>query len=121
LSEDVTGRDALAQHIHHSLTRAVRVVVAATVSTGGCRRAGQAHAERLSDAGHSVRSEHATARALARSNSAFDAVQIFLTHGAGFAGAHSFEGIDDGELLFSTVFKFHPAGGNRAGVEEDRG
>ena len=78
LRHDLTGRDAQPEQPDDGLAGAHRVVVAAAVDRGGRRRAGQRHAERLTDRGHGVGREHATAGALARTGLALDLAEVVL-------------------------------------------
>ena len=121
LGHDVAGGDAQAQQVDHGFAGLAGKVITAAVRRGRGGRAGQGHAEGLADARHGVGRVHAAAGAFARADGAFDAVQVFEAHLAGGAGAHGFEGVDEGDFLFGAVLKLDPAGHDGAGVEEDGG
>jgi hypothetical protein len=116
LGHDLASGDALAQHLHHSLARAVRVTVPAPIHRRRRGRARQRHTEGLGNRRHGVGRVHASAGSLARADRALDAVDLVACDEATKAGADGLEGVDDRHVL-AVDLAWH----DRAGVQEDAG
>ena len=118
--QDVARRDTAFEQPHHGFPGKVRVVVAAAVRGRRRGRPRHAHPHRLGRRRHRVRRVHAPAGAFTRADGAFDAVEVVGLQAAGPARADGFEGVDQRDVLLGAVGELHPAGGDRARVEEHR-
>ncbi len=114
LGHDGPRRDGPIKQVDHRESRIVGVLITARVNGGHRRAAEQRHAERLANARHRVRGEHARAAPLARAGRTLDGLEFFVAHRAHGVGPDGFEDRRDVEGRAVEVSRQ-----DRAPVEKD--
>ena len=114
--QDVASPNVLLEQVHDGLARRNRIVIAAAVDGRRACTPRQRKPQRLADAGHGVRREHAGAAPLGGTRVVLDEREFFVGELADGMGADRFEDTRDVERL-----AVRPATGkDRAAIEEDR-